>query len=201
MKKKRKRKRKKKEKRSVNESAMQERKSVKRKNRRFYWSYCSLPALAIILAVLFHLAGYACFIPALIILIPPWCIQSIENYVKHTPTIRNAGLVASGEKFIAFYRAENLERETRYSVEGWLEIHDILTGKVHSLHAEKKSYVDGLGETSGTVSLTFELPEGLSMKDIENEQMVSRTLDREQVIRRYSVEPCSVLIARMRKRK
>jgi hypothetical protein len=39
------------------------------------------------------------------------------------------------------------------------------------------------------------------MKDIENEQMVSRTLDREQVIRRYSVEPCSVLIARMRKRK
>ena len=177
---------------------------MKRKNRRFYWSYywsyCSLPALAIILAVLFHLAGYACFIPALIILIPPWCIQSIENYVKHTPTIRNAGLVASDGKFIAFYRAENFERGTRYSVEGWLEIHDRWKGETAALlHAEKESYVDGSGETSGAVSLSFELPEGLSMKDVENEQIASRTLDREQVIRRYSVEPCSVLIARMRK--
>lgn len=184
----------------MNESVVKERQNMKRKNRRFFWNLCYLPAMAIILAILFHLAGYACFIPALIILIPPWCIQSIENYVKHTPTIRNAGLVASDGKFIAFYRAENLERETRYSVEGWLEIYDRWKRETAALlHAEKESYVDGLGETSGTVSLTFELPEGLSMEDIENEQIASRTLDREQMLRRYSVEPCDTLIVRARK--
>lgn len=193
------------EERSVNESVVKERRNMKRKSRRSQWRSCCPPGLAIFLPAVLLLAGCALFLPGdtsifvvlLLPMIPAWGMMN-EN--RERTTIRNAGLVASDGKFIAFYRAENLERGTRYSVEGWLEIHDRWKGETAALlHAEKESYVDGSGETSGAVSLTFELPEGLSMKDIVNEQIASRTLDREQMIRRYSVEPCGTLIARGRK--